>query len=123
MTFEKLNYIETEIGEVLFDCAEDAWFWYCKYEKRTPYKSNNSNNVVIRPCVLDDIYLCVEKLFFAKKIGGRHVKTLIKYGRMLCPPDIRVEDEAMEALWWDDAMDKLETLLRKKGIVRCKNSD
>ncbi len=123
MTFKKLNYIETEIGEVLFDCAEDAWFWYCKYEKRTPYKSNNSNSVVIRPCVIDDIYLCVVKLYLAKKISERHIKTLVKYGRMLCPPDARVKDEAMEALWWDDAMDKLETVLRKKGIVRCESLD
>lgn len=123
MMFEKLNYIETETGEVLFDCAEDAWFWYCKYEKRTPYKSNNSNDVVIRPCVVDDIYLCVVKLYLAKKISERHIKTLVKYGRMLCPPDVRIKDEELEALWWDDAMDKLETVLRKKGIVRCKDLD
>lgn len=122
---EELKYVELEndSGEVLFSCAEEAWFWYCKYEKRTPYKTKNSNKVVVRPCLLDDIYLSVEKLYWAKKISNRHVKTLIKYGRMLCPPDARIKDEEMEALWWDDAMDKLETVLRKKGIVRCNDLD
>ncbi|MBD5398134.1 hypothetical protein HDR60_01345 [bacterium] len=121
MKLEKLTVLENESGEVLFECAEDAWFWYCKYEKRNPYKSNNSNKVIVRPCMLDDIYLSVVKLYLAKKISERHLKTLIKYGRLQCPPDSRIKDEEMEALWWDDAIDKLETVLRKKGIVRCED--
>ena len=59
----------------------------------------------------------------AKKIHERHLKTLIKYGRMQIAPDIRVVDEQQEALWWNDAMDIIETVLMKKGIVRCKNLD
>lgn len=119
----KKELSENDTNEVLFDCAEEAWFWYCKYENKNPFKSKNSNKVIVRPCVLDDIYISVVKLYLAKKISERHIKTLVKYGRLLCPPDVRIKEEEMEALWWDDAMDKLETVLIKKGIVRCKNLD
>lgn len=105
---------------VLFQSAEEAWFWFCRYDERSGYKYNSSNKRVIRPCQLDDIYIVVSKLYIAKKIGERHLKTLIKYGRMQLAPDVRIEEEMEEALWWDDAMDKLETIFIKKGIVKCK---
>ena len=38
-------------------------------------------------------------------------------------PDERIVEEQEEALWWSDAMDKLETVLRKKGIVVCEQKD
>lgn len=114
---------ENEFGEVLFDSAEEAWFWYCRYENKSPFKLKNSNKSIARPCVLDDIYLCVVRLYLAKKIRECHLKTLIKFGRKFCAPDFRIFEEQQEALWWDDAMDKLETVFRAKGIVRCKNLD
>ena len=40
---------------------------------------------------------------------------------MQIAPDKRILDERQEALWWNDAMDIIETLLIKKGIVKCKN--
>ncbi|MDR1476626.1 MAG: hypothetical protein LBI17_00680 [Rickettsiales bacterium] len=106
-------------GEVLFSGAEEAWFWYCRYENHTPYKANNSNAVIERPCAVDDIYVSVAKLYLARKIGERHVRTLVKYGRAQVPPDPRVAGQEDEAMWWDDALDKLETILARKGIVRC----
>jgi hypothetical protein len=121
MELKREELFQEEDNAVLFESAEEAWFWYCKYENKSPYKMKNSNRVIIRPCVVDDIYLAVSKLYLAKKISERHLKTLIKYGRLFCPPDARVREEEMEALWWDDAMDKLETILRKKGIVACKD--
>lgn len=124
MELREESFLEEGMNNtLLFESAEEAWFWYCKYEKKTPYKSNNSNSVVVRPCGVDDIYLSVLKLYFAKKISERHLKTLVKYGRMFCAPDYRILEEQDEALWWDDAMDKLETVLLNEKIVRCKNLD
>ena len=117
---ENFDYFEENLDGILFQNAEEAWFWFCKYDGRTGYKSNTSNKRIIRPCQLDDIYIVVSKLYIAKKIGERHLKTLIKYGRMQIAPDSRVVEEQEEALWWDDAMDKLETIFIKKGIVKCK---
>lgn len=114
-------YYLDENGEVKFESAEEAWFWYCRYEKHTPFKARNSNALVPRPCAVDDVYVCALKLYLARKISERHVKTLVKYGRAQVPPDARVAGQEDEALWWDDAMDKLETILMKKGIVRCKS--
>ena len=117
---ENFDYFEENLDGILFQNAEEAWFWFCKYDGRTGYKSNISNKRIIRPCQRDDIYIVVSKLYIAKKIGERHLKTLIKYGRMQIAPDSRVVEEQEEALWWDDAMDKLETIFIKKGIVKCK---
>ena len=117
------SFCEENPNQVLFESAEEAWFWFCRYDERTGYKIKTSRCKIIRPCSLDDIYIVVSKLYLAKKIHERHLKTLIKYGRMQIAPDIRVVDEQQEALWWNDAMDIIETVLMKKGIVRCKNLD
>ena len=100
-----------------FKDSEEAWFWYCRYEERSVFRSGKGARDVLRPCQLDDIYICVARLFIDKKIGRRHIKTLVKYGNLLVPPDPRIEAEAMDALWWDDALDKLHTILAKKGVV------
>jgi hypothetical protein len=114
---------DEDLGEVLFDSAEDAWLWFCKYEKKSPYKPKNSNRVIARPCVLDDIYLCVSKLYLAKKINKRQMSVLVSYGRLMLPPDGRIERERNDAIAWDSAMGHLEPLLIQKGIVRCKDLD
>lgn len=125
----RIQHIENQLlneenpNQMKFGSAEEAWFWFCKYDEKTGYKINNSNNKIVRPCFLDDIYIAVSKLYFARKIGERHLKTLIKYGRMQIIPDERIIEEQEEALWWSDAMDKLETVLRKKGIVVCEQKD
>ncbi|MCR5506992.1 MAG: hypothetical protein K6F04_04050 [bacterium] len=120
-----LNYFyEENPNQVLFESAEEAWFWFCKYDNmKNGHKSKTSNIVISRPCVLDDIYIVVSKLYLARKIKERHLKTLIKYGRMQIAPDERIVDEQDEAIWWSDAMDKIETVLIKKGIVKCENSE
>jgi hypothetical protein len=100
-----------------FSDAEEAWFWYCKYEERSVFRSSNSNRETPRPCQLDDIYICVVRLALDGKISRRHVATLVKYGRKQRPPDFRVKDEEMESMWWDDALDKLQSVLARKGIV------
>ena len=106
----------------LFNSAEEAWLWFCKYESMVKSKPKNSSCRIVRPCYLDDIYIAVSRLYLARKISERHVKTLIKYGKLQLIPDERISDEYMEAMWWQDAMDKLEILLIKKGIVICKDT-
>jgi len=39
------------------------------------------------------------------------------YGLREFPPDPRCSEEVEHARWWDDAMDRLTTVLRAKGIV------
>jgi len=115
------DFLEENPNQTCFESAEEAWFWFCKYDVRNGYKPKTSDYKIIRPCFLDDIYIVVSKLYLSRKIKERHLKTLIKYGRMQIAPDGRIVDEQDEALWWEDAMDKMETLLRAKGIVKCKS--
>ena len=108
-------------NQTLFESAEEAWFWFCRYDERIGYKVKTSRYRIVRPCCLDDIYLVVSKLYIARKIKERYLKTIIKYGRMQLVPDERIVDEREDALWWSDAMDKIEIVLIKKGIVKCGN--
>ncbi len=117
------DFCDENPNQVLFESAEEAWFWFCKYDAMEKHKTKSSGCKVVRPCFLDDIYIVVSKLYLARKISERHLKTLIKYGRMQMAPDERIVDEQDEALWWSDAMDKIETVLIKKGIVRCRNME
>ena len=61
------NLCEENPNQVLFDSAEDAWLWFCRYDNRTGYKVKTSRCKIIRPCYLDDIYIVVSKLYLAKK--------------------------------------------------------
>jgi hypothetical protein len=108
---------ENDSADILFGNAEEAWFWYCKYENKSGYKRNNSNSSVARPCVLSDIYLSVARLYFSKKIKARHMRVLVKYGHLFAPPDARVVGEEKDAALWDEAMGMLEALLLSKKIV------
>jgi hypothetical protein len=42
---------------------------------------------------------------------------LDRHGRRLSPPDARVPEEERDAALWAEALDRLTTPLRRKGIV------
>jgi hypothetical protein len=42
---------------------------------------------------------------------------LLTFGRRLAPPDPRCREEAQAAFLWDEALDRLTTPWREKGIV------
>jgi hypothetical protein len=101
-----------------FKNAEEAWFWYCRHQA---LKEGSSYRPQIprlsRPCSLSDIYVCVVKLSLCGILKKRHVNTLVKFGRRLSPPDHRLDEEVEEAIWWEEAMDKLQTIMLGKGFV------
>ena len=59
------DFYEENPNQMLFESAEEAWFWFCKYDNRTGYKIKSSASKILRPCFLDDIYLVVTKLYLA----------------------------------------------------------
>ena len=79
-----------------FDNAEQAWFWYCQCQisKNCGESPQPRKTYTLRPCGLDDIYICVVRLSLAGILKKRHINTLIKYGDKLYPPDPRIEEEA-----------------------------
>lgn len=56
-------------------------------------------------------------LFRRRNIGREHLAALGRYGWRERPPDPRRREEERPARLWDEALDRLSTVLRKKGIV------
>ena len=106
--------------EVLaFHSAEEAWFWFMRSERARleGAKLTSDASITTRPCEPDDIYRAVMCLHQKRVIGQHHLKTLAHFGWRECPPDSRVREEQREVLLWDDALDRLTTELKARGIV------
>ncbi|MEK9672385.1 MAG: hypothetical protein VW268_07770 [Rhodospirillaceae bacterium] len=72
---------------------------------------------MLRPCESDDIYLAATTLVRSEVLRMQHLTILLEYGAKERPPDARVMREERDARLWDDALDRMTTTLRQKGIV------
>jgi hypothetical protein len=109
---------EAVLPGVPFENAEQAWFWFvrCQMVRRDGARLPSSGNMR-RPCDPDDIYVAVLALQRRAVLHGSHLNTLGRYGVRGRPPDPRCREEATAAKLWDEALDRLTTVLRDKGII------
>ncbi|MEW5727040.1 MAG: hypothetical protein AB1918_04365 [Pseudomonadota bacterium] len=91
------------------------WFCQCEAAKLDGARFRAGNADTERPCEPSDIYRAVIALHRRGTLGQGHLAVLGRFGRRLMPPD-RWED-AGAAILWAEALDRLETALRAKGIV------
>ncbi|MEK9725489.1 MAG: hypothetical protein VW405_18700 [Rhodospirillaceae bacterium] len=73
---------------------------------------------VSRPCFPDDIVAAVKHLRGRRVLGRAHLDVLSDYGYRERPPDPRYRDEAEAHRLWDQALDRLTTVLQAKEIVQ-----
>lgn len=101
-----------------FDNAEEAWFWFvrCQQVRRAGARFTDSGGLR-RPCDPDDIYVAAVNLQRRGILAGSHLKVLGSFGLRGHPPDARCREEAWAARLWDEALDRLNTILCEKGIV------
>lgn len=109
----------TECEEVAFVDAEAAWFWFMRCQKARWDGARFESGMALqaRPCEPDDIYRAARQLMRERKIGSHHFSVLCRFGVLDRPPDPRCREEAWPCRLWDEALDKLTTVLRHKGIV------
>ncbi len=117
-----LRYVPKSFAEVsgtAFGSAEEAWFWFvrCHQVRREGAQLAGGTGLFERPCDADDIYCAVKTLSRQGLLAGTHLAVLGKFGLAGRPPDVRAPDEATAARLWDEALDRLTTVLRGKGIV------
>ncbi|KAF0118145.1 MAG: hypothetical protein FD149_870 [Rhodospirillaceae bacterium] len=79
----------------------------------------DSNSDEARPCDPDDIYRAVVGLLRQRRIEQFHLRILATYGLRLSPLDPRIQEETQAYHYWDEAIDRLSTILKTKGIVLC----
>jgi hypothetical protein len=106
------------LSGVPFDSAEQAWFWFvrCQMVRRDGARLPASGGMQ-RPCDPDDIYVALLALQRRAVLHADHLNTLGRYGVQGRPPDPRCREEMAAAKLWDEALDRLTTVLRDKGII------
>lgn len=102
-----------------FADAEQAWFWFirCQRARADGARFADLAGAVARPCDPDDVYRAVIGLARRRRIGAAHLRVLEAFGLAGRPPDRRCGDEVRPARLWDEALDRLATVLKAKGIV------
>lgn len=101
-----------------FETAEEAWFWFIRAHKaRRDGRRFEGGSGMVRPCEADDIYLAALNLVRARVLSLRHLRTLLDFGTRERSPDTRVGGETLQARLWDEALDRMTTVLRRKGIL------
>lgn len=105
---------------VPFVDAEEAWFWYVRAERARREGAHliDIYSAETRPCDPDDMYRFVMSLHRRRLIRDEHLRILAQFGWRECPPDPRVREEERAVCLWDEALDRLTTLLKSRGIVR-----
>lgn len=107
-----------ESKTIPFSNSEEAWFWFVRCQRvRHEGARMDRMSAIARPCDPDDIYRAVKGLAKARRIGRRHLEALVEYGRREVSPDPRSVEEQVAARLWAEALDRLTTVLRRKGIV------
>jgi hypothetical protein len=102
-----------------FTTTEEAWFWYiqCQTARNDGVRFTAGLAATERPCEPDDIIREVHRLYRRHAIKRGHISVLERYGCRLSPPNPHGEDSPIEARLWEEALDRLATPLRRKGIV------
>ncbi|HEC14312.1 MAG TPA: hypothetical protein ENI72_01010 [Rhodospirillales bacterium] len=118
----RFRYTPRGVGDsptVPFIDAEEAWFWFIRSQRarREGARRGQASGIMARPCDPDDLYRAVMDLFRRRNIGREHLDILGRYGWRERPPDPRRQEEERPARLWGEALDRLNTVLQKKGIV------
>jgi len=99
--------------------VEEAWFWYvrCQKARRDGARFESRIGPFCRPCDPDDLYRAVKGLVQRRIIGRDHLKVLDHFGFQERAPDPRCREEARQYVLWDEALDRLSSILKAKEIV------
>ncbi len=110
---------QSQAPTVPFLDAEEAWFWFIRSQRARleGAKLRSDEADVARPCDPDDVYRVLMDLIRAAVLGRQHLKVLARFGFIERSPDRRVREERRAFTLWDEALDRMTTVLRKKKIV------
>lgn len=111
---------QSQATSVPFNDAQEAWFWFMRAQRARieGAKMRSDKATIIRPCEPDDIYRALKELVRVHILGRYHLKVLVSFGAAQCAPDGRIREQERASRLWDEALDRLTTVLRKKGIVQ-----
>ncbi|MGQ0526466.1 MAG: hypothetical protein ACT4OY_00310 [Alphaproteobacteria bacterium] len=103
-----------------FESGEEAWFWFIQAQDARLDGARFSAGLGLypRPCEPVDILKCVDRLYRQRRVTRDHLLVLRHYGRRRLAPDPRRAKEGCAHKLWIEAMERLESVLQLKGIVK-----
>ncbi len=103
-----------------FECAEEAWFWFILAQdaKNDGARVTAGAGLIPRPCEPADIFNVLNQLHRGRRLLMEHLLVLRHYGRRQMAPDPRRVKEVRAFHLWQEAMERMEPLLVRKGIVK-----
>ena len=108
-----------DIAAVPFGSAEEAWFWFIQAQaaRNDGARFAMGQGLVPRPCEPLDIMKAVDSLYRNRRLIMEHLLVLRHYGRRMMPPDPRRVKEYVAWKIWKEALERIEPVLARKGIV------
>ena len=102
-----------------FRSAEEAWFWTMAalVARRDGARYTARQGTVPRPCEPDDVVKCLDTLYRRRRIELLHARIMRVWGERQMSPNPAHPRERCDWRLWREAMDRLEWMLRVKGIV------
>ncbi len=115
------NY--SEIETVPFENAEEAWFWFIQAQeaRNDGARFVAGQGLYPRPCEPIDILKVLDRLYRNRRLLRDHLLVLRHYGRRQIPPDEHRAKEARAYKIWMEALERLSTVLERKGIVKAQS--
>lgn len=102
-----------------FRCVEEAWFWFIQANKARNEGARIQANMgrLSRPCEPVDILKVIDRLYRNRRLNLDHLHVLRHYGNRMVTPDPSARQERRSYDIWREAMDRMEPILIRKGIV------
>jgi hypothetical protein len=102
-----------------FRDAEEAWIWTMSalVARREGARYSANKGAVSRPCEPDDVVKCLDTLYRQRRIDLTHARILRTWGERRTAPNPAFASERGDHRLWREALERLEWLLRVKGIV------
>jgi hypothetical protein len=104
---------------VPFSSSEEAWLWTMAalMARRDGARYRARQGKITRPCEPDDVMKCLDTLYRSRRIDLGHARILRIWGERQLAPNPAHARERGDFRLWREAMERLEGLLRIKGII------
>lgn len=102
-----------------FENAEEVWFWFCSsmIARSDGWRSPGDYGGKVRCCETNDIQKVIKRMKAMHQISNRHLRVMLKWGEMLCPPYYDKRAKKSEVRLWTEGMGVFDFYLRNKGII------
>lgn len=111
---------QAEMRTEPFGSAEEAWFWFIQAQaaRNDGARFVMGQGLVPRPCEPIDILKVLDRLYRQRRLVMDHLLVLRHYGRRQMAPDPCRAKEMRAHELWREALERMEAVMERKGIVR-----